>query len=44
MRAWNARSPPTAIIGNIYYVGTNEIAQYTMARFRTLDALLRPTR
>ena len=28
MRAWNRSFPPHRVIGNIYYVGSNEIAQF----------------
>ena len=28
MRSWNRSFPPYRIIGNIYYVGSNAIAQY----------------
>ncbi|HEV3189683.1 MAG TPA: subclass B3 metallo-beta-lactamase [Polyangiaceae bacterium] len=31
MRAWNRAFPPYRVIGNIYYVGTNEIAQFLIA-------------
>lgn len=31
MRAWNRSFPPHRVIGNIYYVGTNGIAQFLIA-------------
>jgi metallo-beta-lactamase class B len=31
MRPWNRAFPPFLVIGNIYYVGTNEIAQFLVA-------------
>ncbi len=31
MRAWNRPFPPFRIVGNVYYVGTNEMAQYLIA-------------
>jgi metallo-beta-lactamase class B len=31
MRSWNRDYPPYRVIGNIYYVGTNEVAEFLIA-------------